>query len=203
MTIAETSRPPVRRRKNGFAQSGPKIAPRTPAGWVDEPYITFRLRPYSPTIGAEVEGLSLAEPLDDDVRRAAPRPAGVEGPVLPATQPHQGVAHARSPAGRGDLEVHPFVQLTNDQQDPTADTVVRLAKDDKSKGRENVWHSDVTWRANPSLGSLLHAIEVPEVGGDTPGPTWARPTTCSTTPPRSASTASSPSTTGGTRSAGA
>lgn len=35
-----------------------------------------------------------------------------------------------------------------------------------SAEEENFWHSDVTWRAQPSLGSILRAIELPEVGGD-------------------------------------
>ena len=44
---------------------------------------------------------------------------------------------------------------------------MRFAKGADAAGYENVWHSDVTWREEPSLGSLLHAIEVPAVGGDT------------------------------------
>jgi taurine dioxygenase len=30
-----------------------------------------------------------------------------------------------------------------------------------------MWHSDVTWREHPSLGSVLRARELPDVGGDT------------------------------------
>ena len=67
----------------------------------------------------------------------------------------------------GALESHPFVKLVSDTQSDEAPAVVRLAKDADAVGRENVWHSDVTWREEPSLGSLLHAIEVPAVGGDT------------------------------------
>lgn len=37
----------------------------------------------------------------------------------------------------------------------------------ESRGKENVWHSDVTWREKPSLGSILRAIEIPPIGGDT------------------------------------
>jgi len=35
------------------------------------------------------------------------------------------------------------------------------------EARENAWHIDVTWREAPSLCSILRAIEVPDVGGDT------------------------------------
>jgi taurine dioxygenase len=61
----------------------------------------------------------------------------------------------------GELEVHPFLPA-GDQPE-----VVRFAKSAENKGVENIWHSDVTWREVPSMGSILRAIEVPDVGGDT------------------------------------
>jgi taurine dioxygenase len=45
--------------------------------------------------------------------------------------------------------------------------VVRFAKDAETVGVENIWHSDVSWREVPALGSVLRAREVPPVGGDT------------------------------------
>ncbi len=62
----------------------------------------------------------------------------------------------------GTLEIHPATP--KDQPDPE---VLHIAYGPDSKGQENAWHSDVTWRAEPSLGSILRAVEVPPVGGDT------------------------------------
>ena len=45
--------------------------------------------------------------------------------------------------------------------------MLRIAHGPKSRGSENNWHSDVTWREQPSLGSILRAIELPDNGGDT------------------------------------
>ena len=42
-----------------------------------------------------------------------------------------------------------------------------ITHNENSKGRENTWHSDVTWRKEPSLGSVLRMIQKPAHGGDT------------------------------------
>jgi len=60
------------------------------------------------------------------------------------------------------LEVHPFAPSK-----PGYPEVLAITHDKDSRGRENTWHSDVTWREAPSLGSILRCLEGPPVGGDT------------------------------------
>ena len=122
----------------------------------------IELAPLTPTIGAEVGNIDLRHPLEAGVI-ADLKAALLDWKVLffrdqdVTTEQH--LAFARN---FGDLEVHPFAPSK-----PGYPEVLAITHDDKSKGRENTWHSDVTWRERPSLGSILHALEVPEVGGDT------------------------------------
>jgi taurine dioxygenase len=114
------------------------------------------------TIGAELSGLDLSADLADDVI-AEIRQALLDYKVLFFRDQHliaeQHVAFARR---FGDLEVHPF--LRNHDQLPE---LVRFEKTPEVGGYENGWHSDVTWRVEPSMGSILRAVEVPPSGGDT------------------------------------
>jgi len=122
----------------------------------------FSLTPLTPTIGAEVAGIDLAEPLPP-ASRASLRRALLDWKVLffrdqdITTEQH--LAFARC---FGDLELHPFSPCK-----PGYPEVLAITHDRDSRGRENIWHSDVTWRLEPSLGSILRAVEVPPVGGDT------------------------------------
>lgn len=152
------------------ALSGPRVATRTPPGWEPSVSTRFTLRPVAPTIGAEVEGISLAEPLDDELRHDLDQ-ALLEWKVLFFRDQHlsrsQQAAFARH---WGELEQHPFASRSGtfaNRQQADAPEVVRLEKDDTAKGRENIWHTDVTWRECPSMGAVLRAIDVPAVGGDT------------------------------------
>ena len=145
---------------------GPRIARRTPDDWVDEPYTRFTVTPVAPIIGAVIEGIDLAEPLDEELHHQLNR-ALLEWKVLffrgQDITPKQ---HADFAANWGPLESHPFISLRDDQREEQPE-VVRLEKNEHMAGYENNWHSDVTWRSNPSLGSVLRAIELPAVGGDT------------------------------------
>ena len=122
----------------------------------------FEARPLTPFIGAELHGIDLRQTLSDDAI-AEVRQALLDYKVIFFRDQNitraQHVAFARR---FGDLEIHPATP--KDQPDPE---VLRIEHGPDSKGSENFWHSDVTWRAEPSLGSILRALEVPEVGGDT------------------------------------
>jgi taurine dioxygenase len=127
-----------------------------------EPYRRIAVEPLSPTVGAEIGGVDLAQPIDDrtlaEVRRAL-----LEYKVVflrdQDITTDQHLAFARR---FGELEVHPFAPHKDGYPE-----VLLLEKNDQVGGYENVWHSDVTWRLQPSLGSVLRALEVPAVGGDT------------------------------------
>ena len=142
--------------------AGPRRVRPTYDEPVRERYRRIAPEPMSPTIGAEIGGISLAEPLDDDTFGEVHR-ALLEYKVIffrdQDITPAQHVAFARR---FGALETHPFVPHRDGYPE-----VMVLEKSDKIGGYENVWHSDVTWRLEPSLGSVLLAREVPAIGGDT------------------------------------
>jgi len=122
----------------------------------------LEILPMTPSIGAEIQGLDLAQPVDAATVGHL-RAALLDWKVLffrdqdITTEQH--LAFARN---FGDLEVHPFAPHKPDYPE-----VLAITHNRDSRGKENTWHSDVTWREEPSLGSILRAVEVPPVGGDT------------------------------------
>jgi taurine dioxygenase len=123
---------------------------------------SLTVEPLTPAIGAEISGVDLARPLAFDTILAI-RAALLDWKVLffhdQDITTDQHLVFARN---FGDLEVHPFAP-----HKPGYPEVLAITHDRDSRGRENTWHSDVTWRVKPSLGSVLRAVEVPPLGGDT------------------------------------
>ena len=124
-------------------------------------FTRFQARPMTPAIGAEIEGVNLARLTDDliaDLRQALLTYQVIFFRDQDITRAEH-IAFARA---FGELEIHPATPKEQEQPE-----VLRIAHGPNSRGSENMWHSDVTWRAEPSLGSILRAIEIPPVGGDT------------------------------------
>lgn len=130
----------------------------------------FEINPLSSALAAEVVGLDLAEPLDDETFAAVHR-AHLDHQVLVFRDQHitpeQHIAFSRR---FGDLSGHVYDQfllpgypeILKVSNKKTADgDFAGLA----SAGRR--WHSDLSYAEVPSLGSLLYALEIPPEGGDT------------------------------------
>ncbi len=118
--------------------------------------------PLTPAIGAEVAGIDLAECLSDGVIAWLSEQL-VEHKVLFFRRQRITVGQHIAFARRfGELEIHPF-----SPSHPEHPEVIILRNDREHPPYINVWHSDVTWRKAPSLGSILRARKVPAVGGDT------------------------------------
>ena len=125
------------------------------------PNTGLQLLHLSPCIGTEVHGINLADVSQDTINWLLD--LLVERKVLFFRDQDITAEQHVAFAGRfGDLEVHPFTKNMD-----TLPEVIQLYNNREHPPQINVWHSDVTWRQEPSLGSILRARKVPEVGGDT------------------------------------
>jgi taurine dioxygenase len=124
---------------------------------------SLAVEPIAGALGAEIHGVDLARPLADDIRRAI-RQALLDHLVVffrdQQLTPGQLAAFGES---FGTLGRYPFVAGLPDQ--PEVIEVVKLPHERHNFG--GVWHSDTTYLAEPPLGSMLYALEIPPAGGDT------------------------------------
>ena len=127
------------------------------------------IRPLDAPCGAEVLGLDLARPLSDaDFARI--HRAHLDHHVLVfrdmAITPDQQIAFSRR---FGPLQIHVLntFQLAGH---PEILVISNIKEDGKPIGLGDAgyyWHSDLSYMPRPSLGSMLHAQELPAEGGDT------------------------------------
>ncbi|MEX3924815.1 TauD/TfdA dioxygenase family protein [Paraburkholderia sp. BR10936] len=129
----------------------------------------FDILPLSAPLGAEVVGLDLAEPLSrEDFARI--HRAHLDHHVLVLRDqritPEQQVEFSRR---FGPLQIHVLHQfaLAGHPEVLIVSNIVENGKPIGLGDAGHFWHSDLSYKEKPSLGSLLHAQELPAEGGDT------------------------------------
>ncbi len=126
----------------------------------------MRIDSITPTIGADVHDIDLNTL--DDAQFDEVRQALLDHQVLAfrdqGLDPEAQIAFAKR---FGDIDRYPFTTGNRHfAPHPSGlDGLVRLEHDDKNPGYENQWHIDMTWRAEPPMGSILRAVELPPSGG--------------------------------------
>ena len=123
----------------------------------------MHVEPVSGSLGAEVSGIDVRDELSPACV-AELRAAFNEHQVL-FFRDQDLSATEQIAFGRrfGPLGTHPYVAANPEH--PEVIDIVTEADDRVNFG--GGWHSDVTFLAEPDLGSLLYAVDVPPAGGDT------------------------------------
>ena len=122
----------------------------------------FEVERLGAKLGAEINGLDLKRGLDGDTFKAL-EAALIEHKVIVIREQHLATAeHIALSRLFGELEVHPMrpqgefpeiLVLDNHKDNPVLST--------------DVWHSDTTFRKNPTKYTILRCQIMPKVGGDT------------------------------------
>ena len=135
------------------------------------PEAGLSVRPMGPVLGAEVGGVRVHAEIDPQTA-AALRVLLLRHKVL-FLRDLDLSREAHLALGRvfGPLEGHPVIAHLPGYPEILdirgSDGRVADAGDDRRFRTLDKWHSDVTFRARPSLGAVLRARELPAIGGDT------------------------------------
>lgn len=131
---------------------------------------SLTILPLSGTIGAEIHGVDLASGVDDKTFESI-HAAFLDHLVIffPQQKPIAPQQLSDFAARFGELDRAPFVYpfITPALEGfPEVYNVLKEA-DNRSHNIGGFWHTDVTYRERPHLGSLIYAKDVPAFGGDT------------------------------------
>ena len=152
---------------------------------------TLMTRPLQPTIGVEISGIDLREPLSDETRDEIKELLLLHKVLFFRDQDIDRKQQAAFAARFGSLYIHPMSKGAEDEPAVHRVTVDDYRIPEKSlkdsghgtpgpaaglaaptvrRSGRPVWdgyHTDTSWRLVPTWGAVLRAVILPEVGGDT------------------------------------
>lgn len=134
------------------------------------------VKPLSPVLGVEISGIDVAR-LDDaeflELRRCWVEANGLAVVRAQSLTPESQTDFSRRFGPLFGEDDH-FQDSVKPYLMPGCPTIYRVSNKKSESGAAlgraragSYWHSDVSFRKQPAMASLLYAIEVPEYGGDT------------------------------------
>ena len=121
------------------------------------------IQPIAGALGAELSGVDLGRDLDDATIAEIRQALLDHGVIFFRDQEFDAAQHKALARRFGTIFIHPnYYGL---QADPEILEIRREPGDTKVVGED--WHTDTTMMAEPPMGAILYALEVPPYGGDT------------------------------------
>lgn len=136
--------------------------------------MSIEIVPTGAALGAEIRGVDLAQPLDDTTFAAIERAYDDHGVIFFRDQritPAQQVAFTRR---FGEIERNIFGERWSVEGTPDIVVVSNITEDGRPLGIRRAgenWHSDMCYAPRPPRGTMLYALEIPELHGLTLGDT--------------------------------
>lgn len=130
--------------------------------------MTPTVRSLTPACGAEIIGLDLSDPDADgfgDAVEIVRNAISQHGVVFLRDQRLDPASQVRLTARFGEVLRVPYIAPLDDHPDVIA--VLKEADEQRISTFGGSWHSDFSFLDEPPSLTLLHAVEVPESGGDT------------------------------------
>jgi taurine dioxygenase len=131
---------------------------------------TLVVKPLEPTIGAEISGIDLRNPLSIEQRDEIKALLLKHRVIFFRDQPishDQQIAFARQ---FGKIYQHPSTRQVEHRFDKETADSHRISATEQRKlykvtaGR---WHTDTSWLVRPAWGAVLREVDIPPLGGDT------------------------------------
>ena len=126
-------------------------------------YKSISVAPLAGAVGAEVGGVNLRTLKDDAVWSEILRAFAEHAVLVFRDQPLEPSDLMRVGERFGPASYYPFVVGMADF--PYIFEIIKEPSETRNFG--GAWHSDSSYLAQPPLGTLLHALECPDYGGDT------------------------------------
>ena len=125
--------------------------------------LTLNIQPLAPSLGSIIHGFDLSRPLSDSLL-AELRAIWLDRKVVvlrgQALASEQYLSFARQ---FGAPDIYPFLEGLEEFPEITP----ILKKETEKVNFGGVWHSDTTYQPQPPMATILYALELPPVGGDT------------------------------------
>ena len=128
--------------------------------------MSIEVIPTGAAIGAEISGVNLAQPLDNATFAAVENAYNTRGVIFFRDQgltPSQQVAFTRR---FGEIEFNIFGERWSVAGNPEIVVISNITEENRPVGVRRAgenWHSDMCYTARPPRGTMLYAIEIPEL----------------------------------------
>jgi taurine dioxygenase len=130
----------------------------------------MKVRPLSPSFGAEIVGVDLSAQLDDATFAAIEKAFNECSVLLFRGQRVGDAEHVRFSRRFGELEIHVLREFVKPLH-PELYVLSNIVENGRAIGIKdagNYWHTDLSYTSSPSRGSIMQAIEVPLSSDGTP-----------------------------------